>query len=101
MAYSQNFRDRVLAIKSDKHLTIKATLQRFCIGITTVKNWLKDPILKTTRNKPATKINMETLQRHVTDMPDSFGYERAIDFGCSSSGIYAALKRLNFSYKKL
>ncbi|MDR2928479.1 MAG: transposase [Cytophagaceae bacterium] len=51
------------------------------------------------RNKPATKINMEALQKHVEDYPDSYQRERAEYFGVSYGCILYALRRLRISNK--
>ena len=55
MSYSQDFRNKVLSVKADKKLSIKATAKHFCIGEMTIKYWLKDPVLKTTKNRPHIK----------------------------------------------
>jgi hypothetical protein len=52
------------------------------------------------RNKPATKINMEALQKHVEAYPDSYQRERAEHFGVSPDCILYALRRLSISNKK-
>ena len=100
MAYSQDFRDKVLAVKGKNHLTIVHTAARFCIGIATVKRWMKDPWLKTTKDRPSMKINLQALQKDIQNHPDDYQYERAVRFCCSPSGIGAALKKLKISYKK-
>ena len=100
MAYSQDFRDTVLAVKGKNHLTIAHTAARFCIGIATVKRWMKDPWLKTTKDRPSMKINLQALQKDIQNHPDDYQYERAVRFCCSPSGIGAALKKLRISYKK-
>ncbi|WP_317174714.1 IS630 transposase-related protein [Chryseobacterium antibioticum] len=51
---------------------------------------------KTKRNKPATKIDMEALRKHV----DAYQYERAEVFGVSPNCILYALRRLKISHKK-
>ena len=53
-----------------------------------------------TRNKPATKIDMEALTRDVELHPDAYQYERVQRLNVSESCVQAALKRLNISYKK-
>ncbi|MDR2916853.1 MAG: transposase [Tannerella sp.] len=52
------------------------------------------------RNKPVTKINMETLKRHIEDYPDSYQCERAEHFGVSPSYILYTLRRLRIGNKK-
>ena len=53
-----------------------------------------------TRNKPATKIEMDKLAEDVKNYPDDSLEERAAHFKVSSSGIGYVLKRLDISYKK-
>ena len=100
MSYSQDFRDKVLEVKQQESLTISSTAKRFCIGTTTLKRWLKNPILKTTKNRPSTKIDLDALRAHVKSKPDAYHYERANDFNCSASGIAYAIKKLKISNKK-
>lgn len=100
MSYSLDFRKRVMAIKSEKNLTFEKTSKRFGIGIRTLFRWQKrlEPIK--TRNKPATKINMERLREDVKKEPDAYLSERAERLGVSVTGIFYALRRLNISNKK-
>ena len=53
-----------------------------------------------TRNKPATKIDMQVLAQDVHDSPDDYQWERAARFNVTQPAITKALKRLNISYKK-
>ena len=73
---------------------------RFCVGAASVMRWIKNPEPKTTRNKPATKIDMQVLAQDVKQYPDAYQFERAKRLGVSKQGIYHALKRLGVSYKK-
>ncbi|PIZ73900.1 transposase [Candidatus Peregrinibacteria bacterium CG_4_10_14_0_2_um_filter_43_11] len=100
MAYSLDFRKRVMRIKEETNLTFEATSERFGIGIRTLFRWQNSIEPKTTRNKPATKINMEKLAADVKKYPDDFHYERAGRFGASITGIFYAMKRLGITYKK-
>jgi transposase len=100
MTYSTDFRRKVLAVKKQEKLTDEATAKRFGIGIANLSRWKKNLEANRTRNKPATKINMEALKLDVEMYPDAYQYERAARFGVSERGIGKALKRLNISYKK-
>lgn len=100
MAYSYDFRKRVMKIKEDKNLTFEATAKRFGVNIRTLFNWSNRIKPKTTRDKPATKIDMEKLAKDIRKYPDSFQHERAERFNMSTSGIFYALQRLGISYKK-
>jgi len=57
----------------------------------TLQNWLKEPSIKLTRNKPPSKIPNEALLKDVEQQPDDYMHERAQRFDCSKSGIEASL----------
>lgn len=98
--YSLDFRKRVFAIKGEKGLTFNQTSKRFCVGIRTLFAWQKNIEPKTTRNKPATKIDMEALKKDIAKNPDRFQWERAQDYNVTAWGIGKALRRLEISVKK-
>lgn len=100
MTYSQDFRDKVLKIRVDEKVSIRELAKRFGIGTTTITNWIKQPKVKKTRNKSATKIDMEALKADVAERPDAYLTERAKTFNVSPSCIFYALKRLGIVYKK-
>ena len=100
MTYSKDFRERLLKIKAKEKLSISKTAKRFGIGTTTLVNWLKGKIPKNKRSKPATKIDMEALVKDIKECPDAYIYERARRLGCSTNGVWYALKRLGVTYKK-
>jgi len=100
MTYSLDFRRKVLAIKQEENLSFAEISQRFKIGIASVVRWSNKIEPQLTRNKPATKIDMQALARDVETYPDAYQYERAQRLGVSPKGIFEALKRLNVSYKK-
>lgn len=100
MTYSIDFRKKVLSVKEKEGLTIEETAKRFDIGVASIVRWSTrvEPCL--TRNKPATKINMDELAKDVEMYPDDYQYERAARFNVSQRGIGDALKRLKISNKK-
>src|SRR5262249_22442343 len=100
MTYPSSFRRKVLSVREKEGLTIAQVAKRFCVGVASVTRWVKNPDPKTTRNKPATKINMEALAQDVRDYPDAYQFERAKRLKASTQGINHALKRLGVSYKK-
>ncbi len=53
-----------------------------------------------TRNKAATKLDMEALEQDVKEYPDAYQYERASRLGVCQRAIGYALERLKVSYKK-
>lgn len=100
MSYSLDFRKKVFEMKEKKKLTIEKVSEIFGISARTVFRWQNriEPVLK--RNKPATKVNMESLKADVQKNPDAYLVERSERLGVSVSGVFYALKRLNISYKK-
>jgi transposase len=98
--YSLDFRKRIFAIKNKENLTFAQTSKRFGIGMTTLFAWQKRIEPKTTRNRPAIKIDMEALRRDVRKNPDRFQWERAQDYSVSAWAIGKALRRLTISFKK-
>jgi transposase len=101
MTYSLDFRKKVLAVKERENLSFEDVALRFDIGSkNTVFRWTKQLEPCTTRNKPATKIDMDALVRDVELYPDAYQYERAQRLSVSESCVQAALKRLNISHKK-
>lgn len=100
MTYSYDFRRKVLDVRKREGLTIAQVATRFCVGVASVTRWIKTPHPQLTRNKPATKIDMNALAQDVIDYPDAYQYERAKRLGVSVQGINYALRRLGVSYKK-
>ena len=100
MAYSLDFRQKVVAYKEKHPLTFDQTSQHFEIDKGTLFRWQNklQPCLK--RDKPATKVDMEALKADVDNNPDSYQWERAKQFNVSQPTIHYALKRLGVSYKK-
>ena len=100
MTYPIKFRQQVFAVKDKYKLTFEQTSERFDIPIRTLFRWQNqlEPCL--TRNKPATKIDMEALKKDIELYPDDYQRERAERLNVSQSAIGQALKRLGISYKK-
>ncbi len=100
MTYSRDFREKVLLIKEKESLSFAKIAKRFSIGIASVVRWAENIESKKTRNKPATKIDMEALKKDIEAYPDAYQYERANRLNVSRAGINHALKRLGVTYKK-
>lgn len=100
MTYPAKFRKKLQQVMERDELTIDEVALRFDVGSASVSRWKINPEPKLTRNKPATKINMDALKIDVEKHPDSFLSERAERFLVSASGIRYALQRLGFSRKK-
>lgn len=100
MAYSIDFRRKVLEIKEREGLSFEEVAARFGIGQASVFRWSKRFFPCLNRNKPAVKIDMAALSRDVEEQPDAYQHERAARLGCSQRGISDALQRLTISRKK-
>lgn len=101
MTYSLDFRKKVLAVKERENLSFKEVAERFDIGSkNTVFRWTKQLAPCRTRNKPATKIDMDALAGDVENYPDAYQRERAERLGVSEGCVHSALKRLRISFKK-
>lgn len=100
MTYPVKFREKVLEVKKQEQLTYKETAVRFGISISNLSRWQKRLEPKSSRDRAASKIDMEALRQDVENAPDDYQYERAKRFGVSESGIAKALRRLNISHKK-
>jgi transposase len=100
MAYSKDFRRKALLIREKRGLSLLETGELLGVGVASLFRWTKKLEPNKTRNKPATKIDMEALARDVEEKPDDFQYERAIRLGVSESCVGRALKGLKMSRKK-
>ena len=100
MTYPQRFREQVLKIREQEHLSYEEAAKRFGVGIASIVRWTKRIEPKLKRNKAPTKIDMQALARDVEAHPDAYQYERAQRFGVSQRGIGFALRRLKLSRKK-
>lgn len=100
MAYSVDFRRKVLEIKEREGLSLEETAVRFGVGPASVFRWSKRLFSCRKRDKPAVRIDMAALARDVEEQPDAYQNERAERLGCSQRGISDALKRLRISRKK-
>ena len=100
MAYSTDFRRKVLEIKERDSLSFEEAALRFGISKSSVSRRAKRPEPCRNRNRPATKIDMKRPARDAEQHPGAYQHERAERFGCSQRGICGALKRLNIIRKK-
>lgn len=100
MTYPAKFRKHAFHVKEKEDLTLIETAERFGVGVASIARWKHKPEPAKTRNKPATKIDMEALAKDLEENPDSFLHERAEKFSVSRSGIWSAVKRLGFTRKK-
>ncbi len=98
--YSLDFRQRVMAHKEKHQLTFQQTSDLFSVSLRSLFRWEHKIEPCITRNKPATKVDMDKLQEDVKTHPDAYQYERAQRLGVSQSAIHYALKRLKITCKK-
>lgn len=100
MTYPLKFRQKVFAVKEKYELTFEEVSQRFDVPIRTLFRWSKKIEPQTTRNKPASKIDMNLLAQDVKESPDAYLWERAERFNVRLESIFYALKRLGIRHKK-
>ncbi|TYP90180.1 transposase [Nitrosomonas communis] len=87
MTYPISFRRKVLSVREKENLTIAQVAKRFCIGVASVTRWIKTPDPKTTRNKPATKINMEMLAQDIKNYPTRISTSAPNGWGSASKAL--------------
>ena len=100
MAYSIDFRRKVLEVRDRDRLSIAQVAERFAVGKASVMRWLKR-----IERKPSgfrrRKLEVEALAADLRDYPDAYQRERAVRLGVTQNAISYALKRkLPVSYKK-
>ena len=99
MSYPIHFRKKILA-KLEEGQSIRAVAQHFEIDKNTIVEWKKRIEIKRTRPRKPSKVDDDALRADVEQYPDDYQYERAARFGCCTSTIGDALKRLNITVKK-
>jgi transposase len=97
--YPIHFRKKILA-KLEEGQSIRAVAQHFEINKNTIVEWKKRIEIKRTRPRKPSKVDDDALRADVEQYPDDYQYERAARFGCATSTIGDALKRLNITVKK-
>ncbi len=85
MTYPILFRRKVLSVREKENLSIAQVAKRFGVGVASVMRWIKTPDTRTTRNKPATRIDMEMLAQDVKNHPDAYQYERVRAYQAAGS----------------
>ena len=100
MTYSIDFRRHVLAYKEKNDLTFEKTSEYFAISLRTLFRWHDNIVPCSTRQKQATKLDMDKLAKDVENYPDDYQWERAKRLNVGQPAIHYGLKRLKISYKK-
>jgi transposase len=105
MAYDEKFRERAVAYKDSGH-TFEELKEAFGITAHSYYQWKtnkEQSAFYAPKKEKATrkrKINPETLKDTVAKKPDSYLWELAAQFNCSTTAIYKRLAQLGISYKK-
>jgi len=99
MAYSLDFRRKVLSVRKKEGLTIAETAARFAVGSASMVRWIKR-VERKPQGSRCRKIDREALRQDVIDHPDAYQHERAQRFGVAQNAIFVALKKLKVTYKK-
>ena len=99
MSYAIHFRKKILA-KLEDGQSIQAVAQHFGIDKNTIVEWKKRIEIKRTQPRKPSKVDDDALRADVEQYPDDYQYERATRFGCGTSTIGNALKRLKITVKK-
>lgn len=104
MSYATIFRKRTIEYRQAGH-TLEETSKVFKVSIGTIRRWenqLKErgDLEKKPLNRPHKKIDPENLKAYVSQRPDAYQKEMAEVFGCSTTAIQKALKRLGITRKK-
>jgi len=105
MAYSEDFRKRVMAYLDEGHTWAEARTT-FKISMTAISSWrekyketgeVKDT---SPRRKAFKKLDPEKLKSYVAEHPDAYLKEIGEAFGCSDMAVHYAFKRLGITRKK-
>ncbi|MBX3326337.1 MAG: IS630 transposase-related protein [Nitrospira sp.] len=99
MAYSRDFRRKVLSVRSKEGLTIAEVAARFDVGSASVVRWLKN-VERQPQGYRRRKIDLEALRQDVIAYPDAYQHERAQRFSVTQNAIFVALKKLPVTHKK-
>ena len=106
MAYDKKYRTRVLEYILEGHTQEEASYT-FKVGTTSIKRWkaLYEASGSTgggytVSNRSPKKIDPEKLGAYITEHPDSFLREIALEFSCCNEAVRKALLRNNYRLKK-
>ena len=99
MAYSIDFRRKVLSVRKKEGLTIAEVAARFDVGSASVVRWIKH-VERKPQGARRRKIDLEALRQDVLTYPDAYQHERAQRFGVAQNAIFVALRKLTVTYKK-
>ena len=94
MAYSEDYRKRVIAYRKEGH-TFRETKEVFKVTIDTIQKWEKrlreeGTLSKKPVKRPFRKIDPEKLKRYFAEHPDAYLREAAAEFGCCETAVAIA-----------
>ena len=99
MAYSQDFRDKVIEIMTRDSLSVRKTAKLFAVSAFTVQKW-KTSIQRKPYLGRKPKITTEQILQDVEKYPDDYIHERAERFSVSTHAVFNALHKAGISRKK-
>ncbi|MBX3630903.1 MAG: IS630 transposase-related protein [Nitrosomonas sp.] len=99
MAYSLDFRRKVLSVRKREGLTIAEVADRFDVGVASVTRWIKN-VDRKPQGYRKRKIDLDVLRQDIVDYPDAYQYERAARLGVAQNAVFLALRKLGVTYKK-
>jgi len=104
MSYTPQYRLRAVEYHLEGH-TLEVTSRIFKIGITTLKQWLKQykaggDLSNKPLNRGPKKLCPKALTAYVQAHPDAYQSEIAQEFNCCQSAVSRAFARLEITRKK-
>ena len=104
MAYSEDYRKRVIAYRKEGH-TFKETHEVFKVAIDTIQKWEKKLREEGTLSKKPVKrsfrkVDPEKLKIYFEKHPDAYLREAALEFDCCETAITNACRKLKITRKK-
>ncbi len=100
MAYSLNFRKKVLETKREEKLSFTKVAERFRVSRITVFKWSQRIQNERAYNTKWKKLSKEAVIQDVKKYPDGYYYERAERLGVSTSGVQYAFRALGIKCKR-
>ena len=104
MAYSEDYRKRVIAYREEGH-TFRETHEVFKVAVDTIQKWEKrlreeGTLSKKPVKRSFRKVDPEKLKLYFADHPDAYLLEAAAEFGCCETAITNACRKLKITRKK-
>ncbi len=104
MSYPIKYRERVLEYRGEGH-TLEEAHKVFKVSVSTIRSWEQQMqkeghLEKKKLNRTHRKIDPEVLKDYILKHPDSYQREIAEKFGCATSAVGKALKKLGITRKK-